>query len=147
MNTRLLPNPTDKINLKTSDKYVSLTNLCMYYTVNIQKSNVRTINLKYQLQHGMKNLNYLMDHIPYQVFKIILILLKKHGARKVNLSIRISINEIENRITFKIKTGFYLKLLTPETMKLFGGTKSKIAENENDENIPNLEISEVVLVH
>ena len=95
----------------------------------------------------MKNLNYLMDHIPYQVFKIILILLKKHGARKVNLSIRISINEIENRITFKIKTGFYLKLLTPETMKLFGGTKSKIAENENYENIPNLEISEVVLVH
>ena len=72
MNTRLLPNPTDKINLKTSDKYVSLTNLCMYYTVNIQKSNVRTINLKYQLQHGMKNLNYLMDHILYQIFKIIL---------------------------------------------------------------------------
>ena len=32
-------------------------------------------------------------------------------------------------------------------MKLFGGTKSKIGENENDENIPNLEISEVVLVH
>ena len=38
----------------------------------IEKSHVRTINLKYQLQHGLKNLNYLMDHILYQVFKIIL---------------------------------------------------------------------------
>ena len=36
------------------------------------------MNLKYQLQHGIKNLNYLMDHIVYQIFKIILnISLKK----------------------------------------------------------------------
>ena len=38
----------------------------------IEKSHIRKINLKYQLQHGLKNLNYLMDHILYQVFKIIL---------------------------------------------------------------------------
>ena len=43
-----------------------------------------------------------------------------------NPSIRIYINKIENKITFKIKTGYYLKRLTPETMKLFGSTKSKI---------------------
>ena len=54
---------------------------------------------------------------------------------------------IENRIMFKINTGYYLELLTPETTKLIGSTKSKIAENENGENIPNLEITEVVLVH
>ena len=30
------------------------------------------INLKYQLQHGMKSLNHLMDHILYQIFKITL---------------------------------------------------------------------------
>ena len=35
------------------------------------------------------------------------------------------VNKIENRITFKIKAGFYLDLLTPETMKLLGSTKSK----------------------
>ena len=29
----------------------------------------------------------------------------------------IFVNEIENRITFKIKTGYYLELLTPETNK------------------------------
>ena len=57
------------------------------------------------------------------------------------------INKIENRITFRIKTGYYFELLTPETMKLLESTKSKITKNENGENIPNLEITEVVLVH
>ena len=31
------------------------------------------INLKYPLQHGMMNLNYLMDHILYQILKIIIL--------------------------------------------------------------------------
>ena len=51
---------------------------------------------------------------------------EKHGEKTVNPSIRINVNEIENRITFKIKTGYYLELLTPEIMKLLGSTKSKI---------------------
>ena len=38
---------------------------------------------------------------------------------------------MENRITFKIKTGYYLQLLTPETMKLLGSTKSKISKDKN----------------
>ena len=38
----------------------------------ILNSHIRTLNLKYQLEHGMNNLNYLMDHILYQIFKIIL---------------------------------------------------------------------------
>ena len=60
----------------------------------------------------MKNLNYLMDHILYQIFKIFLnIYLKKYGEKTVNPSIRIYINKIENRITFKIKAGYYLGLL------------------------------------
>ena len=56
-------------------------------------------------------------------------------------------NKIENRIRFKIKTGYYPKLLTPETIKLLGSTKSKITNNENEENVPSLETTEVVLVH
>ena len=60
---------------------------------------------------------------------------------------RIYINKIENRITFKRKTGYYLELLMPEKMKLPGSTKSKITKNENGENVPNLEITEVILVH
>ena len=60
---------------------------------------------------------------------------------------RIYTNKIENRITFKIKTGYYLELLTPETMKLLRSTKSKITKNENGENVPHLKIIEVVLVY
>ena len=54
---------------------------------------------------------------------------------------------MENRITFKIKTGYYLELLTPETMKLLGRTESKITKDKNDENISHLEIVELVLLH
>ena len=57
------------------------------------------------------------------------------------------INRIENRITFKIKSGYYLELLTPETMKLLGSTESKITKDKNSENVPHLEIVELVLVH
>ena len=48
---------------------------------------------------------------------------------------------------FKIKTGYYLKLLIPETMKLLGSTKSKIIKNENGENMSHIEIAEVLLIH
>ena len=57
------------------------------------------------------------------------------------------INRIENRIAFKIKNGYYLELLTPETMKLLGSTESKITKHKNRENVPHLEIVELVLVH
>ena len=60
----------------------------------------------------MKNLNDLMDHILYQIFKIILnISLKKtHGEKTDNPAIRIYVNKIESRITCKIKTKYYLEL-------------------------------------
>ena len=56
----------------------------------------------------------------------------------------IYVNKTENRITFKIKTGYYLQLLMPKTMKLFRSTKSKITTDENGENLPHLEISKVL---
>ena len=57
------------------------------------------------------------------------------------------INKIENRITFKIKTGYYLELLTPEIMKLLGSTNNKTTKDKNGENVSHLQITEVVLVH
>ena len=57
------------------------------------------------------------------------------------------VNKIDDRITFKSKTRYYLELLTPETMKLLGSTKSKITKYENGENVPHLEITEIILVH
>ena len=56
----------------------------------------------------------------------------------------IYVGKIENRITFKIKTGYYPELLTPETMKLLGSAKRKITKNKNGEKVPHLEINEVV---
>ena len=58
----------------------------------------------------------------------------------------IYLNKIENRIKFKIETGYNLELLTPETMKLLGSIKSKIIKDENGDNVPHLEITEVILV-
>ena len=108
----------------------------MYYKWKNIKIHVRTINIKYQIQHEMKNLSYL-----YQIFKIILnISSKTLGEKTVNHSIRIYVNTLENRIMFKIKTG-YLKLLTPETIKWLGSIKSKVTKNKNGKDIPHLEVT------
>ena len=64
-----------------------------------------------------------------------------------NPSIRIYINKIENRIIFKIKTGYNLEFLTSETMKLLGSTENKITKDKNGDSVPHLDITEVVLVH
>ena len=52
------------------------------------------------------------------------------------------VNKIENRITFKIKEGYYF-----EPMRLIGSTQKKINNNKYSENVPHLEITEVVSVH
>ena len=69
----------------------------------------------------MKNLNYLIDHILWQIFKITFkYILKKHETVTENPSITIYVNKIENKSTFKIKAGYYLDLLMPEAMKILG---------------------------
>ena len=94
------------------------------------------------------NLNYQMDHIQYQIFKIIWnIFLRNIVKVLINPSIKIYVNKIENRVTFKIKKRYYLELLTPEIMKLLGSTESEITNGKNGENVPHLEIVELVLIH
>ena len=75
------------------------------------------------------------------------IYLKKHGEDIDKPSIQIYANKIENRVTFTIKNGYGLELLTSETIKLLGSTKNKITKDKNGENVPHLEITEVVLIH
>ena len=53
---------------------------------------------------------------------------------------RLYVNKIENRNTFKIKTGHYLQLLTSETMKWLGSTENKITKDKNGEKVPHLEL-------
>ena len=73
--------------------------------------------------------------------------LRKHGESVDKPSGQIYVNKIENRVKFKIKNGYSLELLTPETMRLLGSTENKITKDKNSENVPYLEIAEVVLVH
>ena len=70
-----------------------------------------------------------MDHTLLQTFKIILsTLLKKHETIADNLPVQIYTNKIKNRIIFKIKIGYKLELLCPETMKLLGSTKNMLVK-------------------
>ena len=55
------------------------------------------------------------------------------------------INKINIRLVFKIKVLYKLELQTPENIRLFGSTK-KIDKTKNVENVPVLEVAEVVLV-
>ena len=145
---RLLLNLTDKIDLRRKDKYIALTNLSIYYAwKSIKKSyknnkfkiSVPTWNEEFELPDWSYSVPDIQDYFEY--------IPKKHGEKTVNPSIKICINKIENRVTFKTKTGYYLERLTPETMKLLGSTKGKITKDENVENVPYLEITEVILIH
>ena len=88
--------------------------------------------------------------VPTQflIFKIILnLLFKKHDTLTENPPIQIYPNKIKDRIVFKIKTGYKLELLTPETMKFLGSTKKDVDSDKDSETVPKLESVEVVLVH
>ena len=70
-----------------------------------------------KLPDGSYSVSDIQDYFYY--------IIKKQETVTDNLPIRIYVNQIENRITFTIKKGYYLQLLTPETKKLLGSTKSK----------------------
>ena len=69
---RLFFNFSDKINLMNSDKYVALSNLRIYYSWKNIKLSYKNNKFKIYGQREMKNLSFLMDHILYQILKIIL---------------------------------------------------------------------------
>ena len=64
-----------------------------------------------------------------------------------NPPVQIYPSKIKNRIASKIKNGYKLELLTPETIKLLGSTKKDVEKDKDGENVPKLEFDEVVLVH
>ena len=131
----LLLNLTNKVDLR-SEKTVALSNLSIYYTwKNIKSSynnnkfaiSAPTWSAEFNFPDGSYSITDIQNYFKY--------ILKKHGENVDNPSIIIYINKIENRITFKIKSGYYHELLTPETMKLLGSTISKINKNKNGENV------------
>ena len=87
-----------------------------------------------------------MDPIQYKIFKIILSLLSKTMKHLLIILQLEYVNKIENRITFRIKIGYYIQLLISEIIKLFPSTKNQITKVKNVENAPHLEVPEVALV-
>ena len=138
----------NKLDLRIHKTVIALSNLSTYYTwKNIKSLNnnnkfkisAPTWNDQFELPDGSYPVSDIQDYFEH--------ILKKHGEDIDKPSVEIYVNKIENRVTFKIINGYSLKLLTPETMKLLGSTENKITKDKNGENVPHLEITEVVLVH
>ena len=127
---------TDKLDLRRGQKNVALSNLSIYYTWksikssynNKFKTSAPTWSDEFELRSGSYLISDIQNYFEY--------IIKKNNENFDNPSIRIYVNKIENRITFKIKT-----------MKLLGSTVSKINKDKNGKNVPHLEITELVLVY
>ena len=94
------------------------------------KISAPTWNEEFPQPDGSYSISDIQDYSKY--------ILKKHGETTNKSSIQTYVNKIENRITFKVKNGYSLELLTKETMQLLGSTESKITEDKNGENVPHL---------
>ena len=138
----------DKLDLKNPNKNMALANLSIYYTWKNVKStydnnkfkiSAPTWNEVFDLPDGSYNISETQDYIEY--------IIKNHETIGENAPILIYTNTINNRIVFKIKSGYKLELLSKEKMKLLGSTSSVIDADKNSENVPRLENVEVVLVH
>ena len=112
---------TDELDLKRGQKSIALSNLSIYYTWKNVKSSYNnnkfkisapTCSDKFELPDGTYLISDIQDYFEY--------ILKKHNESTDNPSIRIYVYKIKN--TFKIKKGYYLELLRPETKKILGST-------------------------
>ena len=105
-------NLADKIGLRRKDIYIALSNLSIYYTwKNIKKSYRKN---KFKISAPKWNQEFELPNVSYSIQDIqdyFEYILKNHGQKTVNPSIKIYVNEIENSITFKIKKGYYFELL------------------------------------
>ena len=139
---------TDKLNLKYPKKNMALVNLSIYYTwkniksaynTNKFKLSAPTWNDKFELPDGSYSISDIQDYFEF--------IIKKHETFTENPPIQIYPTKIKDRIVFRIKTGYKLELLTPETMRLLRSTKKDVDKDKDGENVPKLESVEVVLVH
>ena len=116
---------TNKLDLRNGEKTITLSNLSIYYTWRNIKSSYNnkfkisspTWNDKFELPEGSHSISDIQDYFEY--------ILEKYGEDIDKPLVQIYVNKIENRITFIIKNGYSLELLTHETVKLLGSTENK----------------------
>ena len=92
------------------------------YNNNKFKISASTWNDEFELHDGSYSISDIQDYFEH--------ILKKHGEGIDKPPVQIYVNKTENRFTFKIKNGYSLELLTPETIKLLGRTKNKITKDK-----------------
>ena len=118
---------TNKLDLTIGEKSIALSNLSIYYTwKNIKSScnnnkfkvSAPTWNDEFELLDGSYSVSDIQDYFEY--------ILEKDGEDIDKPLVQICVNKNENRVTFKIKNGYSIEHLTPETMKLPGGTNKNI---------------------
>ena len=106
---------TNKLNLRIGEKIITLSNLIIYYTwKNIKNSYnnnkfkiaAPTWNDKFELPDGSYSVSDIQDYFEY--------ILNNHRENTDKPSVQRYLNKIENRVTFKIKNGHSLELLTPK---------------------------------
>ena len=127
---------------------MALAKLSIYYTWKNIKSEYKNNKFEisaptwketFDLSDGSYSVSDIQDYFEF--------IIKKHKSLTENAPVQIYPNKIKNRIVFKIKTGYKLELLTPETMKLLGSTKKDVDKNKDGEIVPKLESVVVALVH
>ena len=141
-------NFTDKLNLKNPNKNIALANLSIYYTWKNVKSDhnnnkfkisAPTWNDTFDVPDGSYSIAALQNYFEY--------IIKKDETIADASPVLIYVNEINNRIVFKIKSGYKLELLSEETMRLLGSSTDTIDGDKNSELVPKLESVDLVLVH
>ena len=117
---------TDKPNLKNPNKNMALANLSIYYTQKNIKSEYSNNKFKnfcinlvwcFDLPDGSYSIADIQDYFEF--------IIKKHETLTESPQVQIYQNKIKNKIVFKIKTGYELELLIPETVTLLGSTKKR----------------------
>ena len=113
-----------------------MRNIKISYNNNKFKISAPTWNEEFELPDGLYSVSGIQDDEFILFYK------------DIDLpSVGIYVNKIQKRITLKIQNGYSLEILTPETKELLGSTENKITKDKNGKYVPDLEITEVVLVH
>ena len=145
---KLVYNFIGKLNLKNPNKNIALANLSIYYTWKNVKSDYNNNKFKisaptwsdtFDVPDGSYSIADLQNYFEY--------IIKKHETIADVSPVLIYVNEINNRIAFKIKSEYKLELLSKETMRLLGSLTDTIDGEKNSKLVPKLEGVDHVLVH
>ena len=138
---KLIYNFTDKLNLKNTNKniYYTWKNVKSDYNNNKFKISAPTWNDTFDVPDCSYSIAAVQNYFEY--------IIKKHETIAEISPVLIYVNEINNRIVFKIKSGYKLELLSKENMRFLGSSADTTDGDKNSELVPELESVDLVLVH